>query len=158
MKAKVSLISVLYGILFVVVFVIVAGTIIVFVTRTARPGTNLRSADPSPRSVEDGMATYTELGQIRAITAQNQDRQQTTIILQPWFSYEDNGTAFKEELSGKRKKIRSIITDYFFSQTHEQLVDGGEGRVKTDLLNLVNSELTMGKILEIYFEEYLFLE
>lgn len=149
--------TLLCAILFSVAVAIAAGTAAVFATRSAQPGANLRRADPEPESVADPMQSFNDLGQIRTSTAA-QGESQAMVILRAWFAYEGGGTEFREELSGKRRKIRGLIADYFQGRTYGQLLDGGEGKVKGDLLRLINGELSMGEISAVYFEEYLFLE
>lgn len=160
MKSRVSVNSALYMVLFTLLAVILIGTLVVFATRNANPGKNLRQSDPVPQTLAEGFSSFTEIGQIRAATAvsSTDGEGQATVIVQPWFSYENNDTAFHEELFGKRRKIRSIITDYFSTHTYQQLRKNGEGIVKAEILSAVNKELVMGKISAIYFEEYLFLE
>ncbi len=158
MRNRLSINSVLYFIIFVLIFIILIGTLFAFINKQTQTGKNLRHQDPSPQALNDTLTSFTELGQIRTSTATDANQRQATIILEPWFSYEKTDSAFLEELLGKRKKIRSIISDYFLLHTYSQLMDIGENRVKVELLHLINNELTMGKISAIYFEEYLFLQ
>lgn len=159
MKVRVSFVSVLYAIFFALLLLIVAGTIIVFATNRAKPGENLRQSDPSPNGLESNFASFSEMGQIRALSSAGDNNEvQVTIILEPWFSYESDDIAFREELAGKRRKLRALITEYFNTHSYSYLKKGGEAVVKNDLLFLVNEELVLGKISAIYFDEYLFLE
>lgn len=160
MKQRSPVISILYAVLFALIFIIVAGTIFVFAGRQAQPGKGLRNAEPAPEVAPDQFETYTDIGQIRAVTSAGPeaDGQRVTIILEPWFAYETADTAFREELAGKRQKIRSIFTNYFLSRTYDQLVRTGESGVKAELLSQLNNELVMGHIDALYFEQYLFLE
>ena len=158
MRNRFSINSVLYAIIFILILIILSGTIFVYINKNAQPGLNLRHMDPEPQTITDSLTTFTELGQIRTVSAADENQNHATIILEPWFSYEKKDSAFTEELIGKKKKLRSIISDYFLLHTYPQLISLGESRIKSELLHLINKELTMGEISAIYFEEYLFLQ
>ncbi|AEE15964.1 flagellar basal body-associated FliL family protein [Treponema brennaborense] len=149
--------TVLYTIIFIIIIAIVCGTAAVFVSRSARPGADLRKADPSPQSLAKNFAAYTDIGQIRTGTAAA-DGRGATVVVEPWFSYEDGDTAFFEELAGKKRKIRSLIIAYFASRSVSELRTAGEAAVKADLLSAINGELTLGSVYAVYFETYLFIE
>jgi len=159
MKKKITFVSILYGILFSILIVIVLGTIIVFAKQQAIPGKNLREVEYKPTKLPDDIGIFAEINQIRARPkSSNNQETAVTIIIQPWFSYEKSDNVFEEELYDKRKKIQNIFTEYFASKTYEEIKQAGEGLIKQELLLLINSQLIMGKISAIYFEEYLFLE
>ena len=63
-----------------------------------------------------------------------------------------------EELCQKQRKIRTIILQFFTQKTQKELFSMGEEVIKSEILKLINEELSMGKIEALYFEEYIFLE
>ena len=56
----------------------------------------------------------------------------------------------------QRRSLKAVISGYFAGQTVAQLQKRGESTVKAQLRNLLNKELVLGKIDELYFGEYLF--
>lgn len=159
MKKPLTFVSVLYMILFLLLAIIILGTILVYAIRQASPGKDLRQADPSPESISDQFGTFTEMGQIRTFTAGDPNvTEVAAVVIEPWFSYENKDTAFYEELSGKRRKIQSIIVDYFSQRSLSKLKSMGETYIKDELLEMINHELVMGSISALYFETYLFIE
>ena len=63
-----------------------------------------------------------------------------------------------EELYRKEKQFVSIIQEYYASRTKNQLRSIGEEKIKSDLKKSINENLVLGKINDIYFDEYLFFE
>ena len=163
--------------LFVLILGITAGG---FITKKATPGKNLRTADPEPTVKEleslnkrsgDKLAAYTGIGRIRTVTAstdndntgtqtadKNNETGVTPIVITPWFSYEESNTELYEELSRKRILITGIITNYFSSRTEKELLSTSEEKIKNELLEEINSQLSLGKINAIYFSDYIFLK
>jgi hypothetical protein len=47
---------------------------------------------------------------------------------------------------------------FFTKKTQKELFSMSEEVIKSEILKLINEELTMGKIEALYFEEYIFLE
>ncbi|MBO6177528.1 MAG: hypothetical protein J6O39_08315 [Treponema sp.] len=151
---------------------IIAGILLVilFVTATAlasgnfAPGKNLRRSDPTPAQVlkrpeSSRLNAYTDFGQIRTQTkSKNNDTPGTVVVIAPWFSYEKADTELFEELSNKELFIENLISDYFKNFTEDQLIEKGEVEVKTELLELINNNLVLGKIRGIYFQTYIFIQ
>lgn len=141
----------------IIVFVLFASAIII----TAKPeqvGKGLRKIDPSPVTVEKkgGSTTsvYTDLGQLRAITA---DNPVVVIIVTPYFSYPANDKAFFEEIAQKKLQLKSVILNYFSVHEKAELIKMGEDKVKKELIQKINDELILGSITALYFEDYNFL-
>ena len=63
-----------------------------------------------------------------------------------------------EELYRKEKQFVSIIQEYYASRTKNQLRSIDEEKIKSDLKKSINENLVLGKINDIYFDEYLFFE
>ncbi len=148
--------QILFLIVFFLVVIIISGTILAFALNKAEFAAGMREIDPTPEQTlktEELMDVYTGIGELRALTADNPHR---TLVIAPYFSYNKNDSALYEELVQKNKKIRARILDYIINYSQEELVRLGEGKVKADLMRLVNSELILGKIDKIYFTEYIF--
>lgn len=147
---------------------IILGTVIAFATGNANPGATLRAIEKPP--AEDtanknnsgaSETTFTGIKQIRAVTKPNPKKENDTgtlVIITPWFTYPSEDTAFYEELSRKSGILRSSILIYFSQHTEEELSKLGEQKVKADLRNVLNNELVLGKISDIYFTDYIFFE
>ncbi len=142
----------------VVIFIIFA-TAIAFASGVAKPGNSLRKEDPSPTIItkksDDTTSVYSQLGLLRCSTA---DDPAIPIVVSPYFPYPSSDTAFFEEIFKKNQKLRLIVTSYFESYTQKELLDAGEELIKTSLLERINDELVLGKVDELYFAEYIFLE
>ncbi|MCQ2576577.1 MAG: hypothetical protein MJ162_07515 [Treponema sp.] len=167
---KLSLLNqILYLIIVAILCVIIFTTIFAAITKKISPGKNYRNADPLPtektisnlnKKSDETVAAYTGIGTIRAITAASpeaEDEMGTPLVVTPWFTYPEGDTVFFEELSRKRILITGIITNYFLQYTEEQLLSFSEEKIKADLLELINSQLSLGKISRLYFTDYIFL-
>ena len=98
---------------------------------------------------------FSDFGRLRTYTC---DNPQIPVVILPFLSYQTENTFLYEELCQKQRKIKSIILQYFTQKTQEELFSLGEETVKTQILTLINNEVSMGKIESIFFEEYIFLE
>ena len=159
---------ILFSIIAALVLVILLGTVIGFASKKAEPGKNLRDADPAPtvREIENlnkhsdsKIAAYTGLGTIRCLTApQDEEDIGTAVVITPWLSYPEDDTIFFEELARKRLLITSVFTTYFSSYTKNELLSRTEDKIKQELQDKINEQLSLGKISKIYFTDYIFLE
>lgn len=142
-----------------IVLFIIFGTAVAFVSKKAIPGANLRKIDPSLEKVQaenkskGNVSAYAELGELRAGTRNHE----TVIVIEPWFPYPSEDTAFYEELSQKTREMKSIILTYFSAHSKDELMKKGENKVKEDILEEINNQLVLGKLKTVYFNEYLFL-
>lgn len=124
--------------------------------------------DPTPSEIEsltnkkgEELSAFTGLGKIRTSSKPETDSSTdygTLIVISPWFSYPKADHEFYEELSRKRVLITGIITNYFTSHTKTQLMQITEDKIKADLLFQINGQLSLGKIDQLYFTEYSFIE
>ncbi len=142
-----------------ILLIIIFGTAIAFVSGNAKPGNNLRHQDPAPVTItntsSDETSVYTQLGTLRLST---NDEPSIPIVLSPYFPYPSTDKAFYEELFKKNQKMQLLVRNYFEVYTREELLSIGEDEIKANLLSLLNSELVLGKISDIYFADYSFLE
>lgn len=139
-----------------------------FAVKAAKPGKNLRTADPEPGAVvnmtspdNEKLAAFTGLGRIRTVTkpdTKKKDDTGTPVVITPWFSYADGDTEFYEELSRKSTAMKALISQYFSQYTENELRSMSEDKIKTDLLQELNARFSLGKINAIYFSDYIFLE
>ena len=89
----------------------------------------------------------------------SQDLQMGTILLvTPWISYPSDDTIFFEEISRKKTVITGIIQDYFSNYSKQELLAQTEVKIEENLLREINSHLSLGKIQQIYFTDFIFLE
>ncbi len=152
--------KILVLLLLVLLVVIAVVTLWVFLTQPGKAGAGLRKTDPSPETIvtegkESGTAVFSELGRLRAVTA---DVPPATVVVTPFFPYPGNDTAFYEELMQKTRRMRVVIQEYFAGATRSELTERGESEVKKDILLLLNAELMLGSVNDLYFSEYMFLE
>lgn len=150
--------------IFIIIFIIVGGSIAAIATGKTVPGTAYRKADPaSVTEIKDfdpgELSSFKEFGTLRALTKSTDESSRgTVIVITPWFSYHTTDSAFYEELFQKRRLMTSIFMTYFSSKTKNELLSLGEKRIKKELLEKINSELIMSKIQSIYFDDYMFLD
>ncbi|MCR5764034.1 MAG: hypothetical protein K6G00_11705 [Treponema sp.] len=157
---------VLTVILICIIAFIAAGTVYALAVKKSSIGHQYRKADPTPKQVINSslktsskVSAFNELGQIRTIT-KSPDNEHTgvLVIVNPWFSYNANDTILLEELSQKSQQEKAIIINYFGQNTKADLLAKGEDTVKEEIKNLLNEQMILGKIQQVYFSEYIFFE
>ncbi len=173
MKLKLSKFEmILTAIIALLMIVIMCVTIVTLATQAGSPGKNLRDADPEPtpreienlnKKLDDKIAAYTGLGTIRCITAPDataaeEDQVGTVVVVTPWLSYPEGDTIFYEELARKRMVISSVFTTYFSTRTKTQLLSTTEDKIKSELVDQINEQMSLGKISQIYFTDYIYVE
>ena len=63
-----------------------------------------------------------------------------------------------EELARKRLIITGIFTSYFGAYTKVELLSRTEDKIKQDILEQINEQMSLGKISGIYLTDYIFIE
>ena len=103
--------------------------------------------------------SYLNLGVLRITTKEDEENKTTAlIILEPWFSYTNTDPAFQEEVTTKKTNFKTIVLDFFVNRTANQVKAMGEDLLKSQLLELANKELVLGKFSAVFFAVYLFFE
>ncbi len=142
-----------------IIITIVFATAIAFVSGSANPGGSLRSQDPSPQRITSSSNNKTQVySQIGTLRCSSADDPSIPIVVSPYFPYPSDDKAFYEELFKKNQRLRMLVRNCFEVYTREELLSIGEDALKEKLLESINAELVLGKITEIYFAEYIFLE
>ena len=113
----------------------------------------------------DNQFSYFNLGSLRVLTKSENDSLQeteqnmgTVLLVTPWISYPSDDTIFFEEISRKKTVIAGIIQDYFSDYSKLELLTQTEVKIEENLIKEVNNHLSLGKIQQIYFTDYIFLE
>jgi len=102
---------------------------------------------------------YYELGSIRIVTASDEkDQTGTAMVISPWVAYPEGDTVFYEEIARKRGVIKGIFTQFFTEHTRAEILSYGETKIEEELKTSINAQLALGKISDIYFTDFLFLE
>jgi flagellar FliL protein len=140
--------------LFVIIGLMLIITIIAFASGKASLGKNMRKADPSPDQFTSDEAVFTGFQQLRFATSDNPP---VPVIITPYFTYQNGDTELNEELNMKMRHFRTVFSDYFSAHTQQELLELGEQTIKAELTEQINSELVLGKIKNLYFSEYIFL-
>jgi flagellar basal body-associated protein FliL len=100
---------------------------------------------------------FTGIGRLR-IPLEGADGQEALLITSVVFPYNAGDIAFKEELSAEivnfRAKIRSVLGEL---SANDDLLSN-EASLKNTLKQILNADLHLGKIEEIYFAEFLVVE
>lgn len=112
----------------------------------------------------DNQFSYFNLGSLRVLTKPENDSLQetqnmgTVLLVTPWISYPSDDTIFFEEISRKKTVIAGIIQDYFSDYSKLELLTQTEVKIEENLIKEVNNHLSLGKIQQIYFTDYIFLD
>lgn len=157
--------KVLVAIIIFLLIVIVTGTLIVKLLPPKAPaspreliaqGKAVNLAAPADTSD----IAYFELGTLR-ITTLNKDEDNMLgigMVLSPWLAYPAGDSVFYEELMRKKGVLKAVFQHYFSDQTKGQILSQSEESISSTLLAQVNEKLSLGKVSDIYFTDYLFLE
>ena len=154
--------KILLGIIAGLLLVILAGTIIGLVGKKKNTPEVLISQGKAvslmaPSDTDE--VAYFELGTIRiSCAAADSEESGSIMVLSPWLAYPAGDTVFFEELSRKSGAIKGIFQAYFSARTKNQLLTETEERISQIIIEEINADLALGKISDIYFTDYLFLE
>lgn len=168
---KIKLNTVLYSIIIALVIVLIIGTITGLVKKNESPSDEVllqqgKAINLSAPANTDFVAYY-EIGSIRIVTTKNSNNEVNSqndlentcvLVVNPWVSYAEGDTVFYEEIARKRGVIKGICTTYFSERSKEYLLSITETKVEQELMELINSQLSLGKIQDLYFTDYIFLE
>ena len=161
-EKNVLLNKILICIIAVLLVIILIGTIIGFTGKKKQTPEVLISqgkavALMAPSDTDE--VAYFELGTIRVSTASADSEEGGTImVLSPWLAYPAGDTVFYEELSRKSGSIKGSFQAYFSARTKNQLLSETEEKIVSILIEEINADMALGKISDIYFTDYLFLE
>lgn len=154
--------KILLGIIAGLLLVIIVGTIIGLVGKKKNTPEVLISqgkavALMAPSDTDE--VAYFELGTIRvSCAAADSEESGSIMVLSPWLAYPAGDTVFYEELSRKSGSIKGIFQAYFSARTKNQLLTETEERISQIIIEEINADLALGKVSDIYFTDYLFLE
>lgn len=155
---------ILTSIIAVLIIVIATETIIVKTTQKKQTPEELISQGKAQNLMapaDDSVIAYYELGTIRIITAGNEENSLetmgTVLVVSPWLAYPQDDTVLYEEIARKRSVFKGIFQSYFSCKTKQQLLSTSESTIVQELKELINNQLALGKINDIYFTDYIFL-
>ena len=168
---KIKLNNVLYSIIIALVIVLIIGTITGLIKKNESPSDEVllqqgKAINLSAPANTDFVAYY-EIGSIRIVTTKNSNNEVNSqndlentcvLVVNPWVSYAEGDTVFYEEIARKRGVIKGICTTYFSERSKEYLLSITETKVEQELMELINAHLSLGKIQDLYFTDYIFLE
>ncbi|EPF29028.1 flagellar basal body-associated protein FliL [Treponema medium] len=152
-----KLFKLLRSIIIVLIAIIVIGTVIAFVKKTKERASERQNEEPAGGAAyipPKEYALYGDLGQLRAVTADNPP---ITVILKPFLEYKASDTAFQEELVAKKDALKKSILDWFSLESAYRLSSELPQDIKQTLMERINKQLVLGKIHNIYFEEFVIL-
>lgn len=139
------------------------GTIIALIAGK-RPGLAYRKSDPVNAEQIKGSGPeqmqFKEFGTLRTrlLPEEGSKEAGSVLLVTPWLSYDTTDSAFYEELVSKKNMFSSYILEFFSDKSKNALLSIGEKEIKRLLLERFNSQLTLGKLNAIYFDDYIFLD
>lgn len=163
MKSRIETNTILTAIVIALCALIFISSVIAIIAGK-RPGMNLRRSDPASveqiKGADDNLSAFKEFTTLRIITMPNEDSQgnASILVVTPWLSYEGGDSAFYEELVSRKRLFTSFFVEYFSSRSKNALLSIGEKNIKQELLDKFNSELRLGQLSAIYFDDYIFLD
>ena len=109
--------------------------------------------------IDTDEVAYYELGRMRIIPKLDKEEEiQTVMVISPWLSYPAGDTVLYEEIARKSGVIKGCFITYFSSLTKNEILSLTEENIISELILEINSLLSLGKINNIYYTDYLFLE
>ncbi|MBO7122105.1 MAG: hypothetical protein J6V90_02340 [Treponema sp.] len=129
-----------------------------------RPGIAYRKSDPHSAEQIKGASQeqmqFKEFGTLRTRLLPDEGSKEagSVLLVTPWLSYQNDDSAFYEELLSKKNMFASYILEFFSTKTKNALLSAGEKEIKRILLERLNSQLSLGKVDAIYFDDYIFLD
>lgn len=161
---KTSLNKILISIIIALVLVIIIGTVLAKTKEKSQTPEVLLAQGKAVSLMapaDDSVVAYFKLDTIRIVTAEDSSKEESTgtvLVITPWLAYPAGDTVFYEELARKRGVIKGILQAYFSVRPKKQLLEETEIIIEEHLKNQINQNLSLGKISDIYFTDYIFLE
>ncbi|MGP1594596.1 MAG: flagellar basal body-associated FliL family protein [Treponema sp.] len=149
-----KLYTVLYSIIIVLILIIIAGSIIGISQKKSEKTLKSAQKDTYTYTPQKHYALYGDFGQLRASTV---DSPAITIVLTPFLEYAADDTALQEELVTKKDILKKTILEWFSIQSAYRLSSEAPDYIKTGLIQALNEKLILGKIRNIYFEDFVIL-
>lgn len=150
LKDKNSFFLLLFLLIFCfLLFVLISGTVFAF--RGGSPAYFLKQTEQIDSFTHSEETIFNEIGILRVFTS---DTPPVLIILEPKFLYKNNDTPLQEELMKKKENIKNTFITWFSSKTVEEIKNTREDQIKKEILFQLNSFLVLGKLKQLYFEEY----
>jgi flagellar basal body-associated protein FliL len=97
---------------------------------------------------------FTGIGRLRI----SLEPQPAAAVLSVVFPYPAEDRAFSEELAARLPELRQITSDYFKGFSADELRRADETTLKTGVLARYNQLLRLGKIEEVYFNDFVILD
>lgn len=102
---------------------------------------------------------YYEIGRIRITTEKEEGAENSAVlVISPWLAYPKEDSVFYEEIARKVPVVKGIMQSYFSSKTKNELLKETEEIIEKKLVAEINAQFSLGKISDIYFTDYIFLE
>lgn len=155
-----------------ILYAIIIGLLIVLIIGTITGLANKRNSEPEvllqqgkavnlSKPANTDIVSYYEIGNIRIVTPSEEpenEQEGCVLVVNPWLSYAEGDTVFYEEIARKRGVIKGICTTYFSERSKNHLLSITETKVEQELVELINAQLSLGKVQDVYFTDYIFLE
>lgn len=163
--------KILLGVIAALVLIIIVGLIVGLSLKGKKSPTteNYNSISNVKPPVNTADVAYYELGTLRITPETNnkeisnteevsEQKENVVMVVSPWLAYVPGDTEFYEELARKERELKSYFISYFSLRTKDQINALTEDNVIKELVQQINSKLSLGKINNIYFTDYIFIE
>ncbi len=147
---KSATVGALIAVAAVLALVIVAGTVVAYVSGSRQRKLARETAAAQPQS-PGGPATFTDIGTLRAATI---DAKPAVVIATIAFPYDGSDRAYREELIRKAPALKEAAVLWFSRRTAAELAPAYEGGIKAALRDTFNGLLSLGKVNEIWLSDF----
>lgn len=164
---KITLNMILVAVIIFLAIIILATSIFVFVKRCSLSGgrkavvSGNSSVAPSisiDTSTKNIATATLSLGQSRILLKNANDEKPVLLVVSTYFEYDAKDFDFLEELLQKKSELKKVVETYFSQFSKDELHKKSDVAIKDDLVQKINENLTLNKITNLYFSEYLFVD
>ncbi len=149
--------AVVYKTLIIILFIVIGILLVGTFYGIIRSKSNIQPINLTQNKKDESssISYFSGIGRIRATTHAPEP---ATVIVTIVFPYNKEDTPFVEELIQHIADFRQITIDFFSSYTAKELQSFTEEKIKQKLLAQYNDLFRLGKIHDLYFNEYFIIE
>ena len=148
--------SLLFYLICAILIAIIASSAIFFAVQAKKQQRIIQQIQsPKTEIPQAKQMFYNDFGRLRTFT---KDEQNIPLVITPIIAVAIDNKPLYEEICVKKGKLQSLIVRYFNDKTKEEILQIGDITIKAQLKRMIDENLSMGQIDELYFDEFLFLD